>query len=104
MSQLAAETEYEPKDFKANFSLGRASEPTTPPERNIWNEDSNGGRFDAFTSMYGAGRDRKDRYSSASLTSPPGLNRMSRSGSQVNSPPNGLVQQQNGASDKFQSS
>ena len=58
-----------------SFSAGHQSEPTTPPEY----------RDPVMASMYG----RRNRYSSASLVSPPGLNgnRLSRSGSQLTSPP-----------------
>lgn len=62
---------------------GHQSEPTTPPEY----RDSNSG----FPTMFS----RPNRYSTSSLTSPPGLfNRPGRSGSQLASPPSGLVQQQ----------
>ncbi|KFA74670.1 hypothetical protein S40288_03234 [Stachybotrys chartarum IBT 40288] len=64
--------------------LGRAgghqSEPTTPPE---YRETS------GFPSMFS----RPNRYSMSSLTSPPGLlNRPARSGSQLTSPPSGMMQ------------
>lgn len=60
---------------------GRQSEPTTPPEYG-----ENG-----FTSIF----PRQNRFSSASLTSPPGLNanRASRSGSQITSPPHHMTSQ-----------
>ncbi|KAJ3477192.1 hypothetical protein NLG97_g8903 [Lecanicillium saksenae] len=60
---------------------GHQSEPTTPPEY----RDHNSG----FPSMFS----RPNRYSTSSLTSPPGLfNRPGRSGSQVTSPPSGIMQ------------
>ena len=64
---------------KMNMSPGYQSEPTTPPEY----------RDQAYytPSVFGS----RNRFSSASLTSPPGLNRMSGSGSQVTSPPNELA-------------
>ena len=59
---------------------GHQSEPTTPPEY----RDGPG-----FPSMFS----RPNRYSMSSLASPPGLfNRPARSGSQLTSPPAGLVQ------------
>ncbi|OAA76685.1 Armadillo-like helical [Akanthomyces lecanii RCEF 1005] len=64
---------------------GHQSEPTTPPEY----RDHNSG----FPSMFS----RPNRYSTSSLTSPPGLfNRPGRSGSQVTSPPSGLMQSRYG--------
>lgn len=60
---------------------GHQSEPTTPPEY----RDGSG-----FPSMFS----RPNRYSMSSLASPPGLfNRPARSGSQLTSPPSGIVQQ-----------
>ncbi|TQW00580.1 RNA-binding protein [Cordyceps javanica] len=60
---------------------GHQSEPTTPPEY----RDHNSG----FPSMFS----RPNRYSTSSLTSPPGIfNRPGRSGSQVTSPPSGIMQ------------
>jgi len=76
-----------------SFSPGHQSEPTTPPE---FREPH------VFPSIYS----RRNRYSSSSLVSPPGLNtRLSRSGSQLQSPPPEPVQsQQNGSdSDKLPS-
>lgn len=62
-----------------SFSPGHQSEPATPPEY----------RDPGFTSAY----TNRNRFSSASLTSPLGLNqRLSRSGSQVTSPPSELAQ------------
>jgi len=59
-----------------NISSGHQSEPTTPPEY----------RDHVFPSVYS----RRNRYSSSSLVSPPGINsisnRLSRSGSQLVSP------------------
>ncbi|KAJ9132281.1 ARM repeat-containing protein [Pleurostoma richardsiae] len=61
---------------------GHQSEPTTPPE---YRETSSG-----FPTMFS----RPNRYSTSSLTSPPGLfNRPSRSGSQLASPQSGIMQQ-----------
>jgi hypothetical protein len=70
-----------------NFSPGHQSEPTTPPEY----------RDQGYSSIF----TNRNRFSSASLTSPPGLNRLSRSGSQLTSPPPETVQ--NGDSDKLPS-
>ncbi|CAK7239606.1 MAG: hypothetical protein STHCBS139747_001037 [Sporothrix thermara] len=63
-------------------SSGHQSEPTTPPE---YREASSG-----FPSMFS----RPNRYSTSSLTSPPGLlfNRPGRSGSQIASPQSGIMQ------------
>ena len=64
---------------KAGFGPGHQSEPTTPPEY----------RDQAFSSTF----PRNNRYSSSSITSPPGLGvRSHRSGSQLTSPPSELVQ------------
>ncbi|CRK33093.1 hypothetical protein BN1723_019777, partial [Verticillium longisporum] len=60
---------------------GHQSEPTTPPEYH----DSSG-----FPSMFS----RPNRYSTSSLTSPPGLfGRPGRSGSNLASPQSGIMQQ-----------
>ncbi len=60
---------------------GHQSEPTTPPE---YRETSSG-----FPTMFS----RPNRYSTSSLTSPPGLyNRPARSGSQLASPQAGMMQ------------
>ena len=75
-----------------NLSSGHQSEPTTPPEY----------RDHVFPSIYS----RRNRYSSSSLVSPPGLNnRSSRSGSLLTSPPVELIQSQHTAtnSDKLPS-
>lgn len=59
---------------------GHQSEPTTPPE---YRETSSG-----FPTMFS----RPNRYSTSSLTSPPGIfNRPARSGSQLASPQSGLM-------------
>ncbi|MCJ1399136.1 hypothetical protein MMC11_002338 [Xylographa trunciseda] len=64
-----------------NLSTGHQSEPTTPPEY----------RDHVFPSIYS----RRNRYSSSSLVSPPGINnRLSRSGSQLTSPPTDPAQTQ----------
>lgn len=67
--------------FGGNGMAGHQSEPTTPPE---YRETSSG-----FPTMFS----RPNRYSTSSLTSPPGLyNRPGRSGSQLASPPSGIIQ------------
>ncbi len=59
---------------------GHQSEPTTPPE---YRETSSG-----FPTLFS----RPNRYSTSSLTSPPGLfNRPGRSGSQLTSPQSGMM-------------
>lgn len=64
-----------------NSAPGRQSEPTTPPE---YRESSNG-----FPSAFS----RPNRYSTSSITSPPGLyGRSSRSGSQLTSPHSSISQ------------
>ncbi|TVY49376.1 Pumilio domain-containing protein [Lachnellula occidentalis] len=64
-----------------NKNTGHQSEPTTPPE---YRETSSG-----FPSVFS----RPNRYSTSSLTSPPGLyNRPGRSGSQLTSPQSGILQ------------
>ncbi|RDW83178.1 putative RNA-binding protein [Coleophoma crateriformis] len=64
-----------------SIAAGHQSEPTTPPEY----RDSNSG----FPSVFS----RPNRYSTSSLTSPPGLyNRPGRSGSQLTSPQSGIMQ------------
>ena len=61
------------------ISSGHQSEPTTPPEH----------RDQGFQSVFG----RRNRFSTSSIASPPGLvNRSSRSGSQLTSPPSELMQ------------
>lgn len=67
------------EDLRGPFG-GHQSEPTTPPE---YRETSSG-----FPSIFS----RPNRYSTSSLTSPPGLfNRAGRSGSQLSSPPAGIL-------------
>jgi len=64
-----------------NSTAGHLSEPTTPPE---YRETNSG-----FPSVFS----RPNRYSTSSLTSPPGLyNRPGRSGSQLTSPQSGIMQ------------
>lgn len=63
---------------QSSLNAGHQSEPTTPPEY----------RDSVFGSAFG----RSNRYSTSSITSPPGLNRSSRSGSQITSPPSELAQ------------
>jgi hypothetical protein len=68
-----------------NLSTGHQSEPTTPPE---YRNGEHG-----FPSIYS----RRNRYSASSVVSPPGANnRLSRSGSQLTSPPAEPTGQQNG--------
>lgn len=60
-----------------------SSEPTTPPEYHNTNQSSTG-----FPSMFS----RPNRYSASNLISPPGFhNRPARSGSQLASPPAGVM-------------
>jgi len=74
------ELELLTQDFQqAGLGPGHQSEPTTPPEY----------RDHVYPSSVFA---RSNRYSSSSITSPPGLNRSSRSGSQLTSPPSELAQ------------
>ncbi|KAK4212858.1 Pumilio y domain family member 4 [Rhypophila decipiens] len=69
------------EDLTIGRFAGHQSEPTTPPE---YRETSSG-----FPTMFS----RPNRYSTSSLTSPPGLfNRPARSGSQLASPQSGLIQ------------
>jgi hypothetical protein len=64
-----------------NSTAGHLSEPTTPPE---YRETNSG-----FPSVFS----RPNRYSTSSLTSPPGLyTRPGRSGSQLTSPQSGIIQ------------
>lgn len=63
---------------QSSLNVGHQSEPSTPPEY----------RDPVFGSVFG----RNNRYSTSSITSPPGLNRSSRSGSQITSPPSELAQ------------
>jgi len=64
----------------ANSLAGHQSEPTTPPE---YRETTSG-----FPTMFS----RPNRYSTSSLTSPPGLyTRPGRSGSQLASPQSGIM-------------
>ncbi|KAF4581968.1 Armadillo-like helical [Ophiocordyceps camponoti-floridani] len=66
---------------------GHQSEPTTPPEYH----DNTG-----FPSIFS----RPNRYSTSSIASPPGLySRPARSGSQLTSPPAGIVQHRYGDDD-----
>lgn len=69
------------EDLNGGRYAGHQSEPTTPPE---YRETSAG-----FPTMFS----RPNRYSTSSLTSPPGLfNRPARSGSVLTSPQAGIVQ------------
>lgn len=75
-----------------NGHTGHQSEPTTPPEY----RDTNSG----FPSVFS----RPNRYSTSSLTSPPGLyNRPGRSGSQLTSPQSGIMQSRLHMDDKLPS-
>ncbi|KAK3315010.1 hypothetical protein B0H66DRAFT_535903 [Apodospora peruviana] len=70
------------EDLTIGRFAGHQSEPTTPPE---YRETSSG-----FPTLFS----RPNRYSTSSLTSPPGLyNRPGRSGSQLASPQSGIIQQ-----------
>ena len=67
------------QDFQqSSLNAGHQSEPTTPPEYR--------------EAPFGTGFGRNNRYSTSSITSPPGLNRSSRSGSTITSPPSELAQ------------
>lgn len=85
LRQQEAQQQYELEQMtqdlqKAGLNHGYQSEPTTPPEH----------RDQVFPSAFSA---RTNRYSSSSLTSPPGFgNRSQRSGSQLTSPPTELTQ------------
>ncbi|ESZ95034.1 hypothetical protein SBOR_4567 [Sclerotinia borealis F-4128] len=75
-----------------NNNAGHQSEPTTPPE---FRETSSG-----FPSAFS----RPNRYSTSSITSPPGLyNRPGRSGSQLTSPQSGTMQSRLVVDDKLPS-
>ncbi|KAI9647455.1 hypothetical protein NHQ30_003840 [Ciborinia camelliae] len=75
-----------------NNNAGHQSEPTTPPE---YRETSSG-----FPSAFS----RPNRYSTSSITSPPGLyNRPGRSGSQLTSPQSGIMQSRLVIDDKLPS-
>lgn len=86
LRQQEAQQQYEleqmTQDLQKAGLNGYQSEPTTPPEY----------REPVYSSAFSA---RTNRYSSSSLTSPPGLsNRSHRSGSQLTSPPSELTQSQ----------
>lgn len=67
------------EDINARYGGGHQSEPTTPPE---YRETS------GFPSIFS----RPNRYSTSSLTSPPGIfNRPARSGSLLTSPLSGTL-------------
>ena len=66
------------QDLQQASLAGHVSEPTTPPEY----------RDHVPPSIFA----RSNRYSTSSITSPPGINRSSRSGSQMTSPPSELAQ------------
>ncbi|KAA8573651.1 hypothetical protein MFRU_001g03850 [Monilinia fructicola] len=75
-----------------NNNAGHQSEPTTPPE---YRETPSG-----FPSAFS----RPNRYSTSSITSPPGLyNRPGRSGSQLTSPQSGIMQSRLVIDDKLPS-
>lgn len=74
------ELQYMQEELTGSRFGGHQSEPTTPPE---YRETSSG-----FPTMFS----RPNRYSTSSLTSPPGLfNRPARSGSQLASPQSGII-------------
>ena len=83
LSQQEAQSDFEAEQIaqdlqKTTISQGYQSEPTTPPEY----------RDQVFSSVFPS---RPNRFSSSSLTSPPGLGvRSHRSGSQLTSPPSEL--------------
>ena len=87
LHQQEAQQQYELEQMtqdlqKTSLSQGYQSEPTTPPEY----------RDQVYPSVFSS---RNNRYSSSSLTSPPGLSsRSHRSGSQLTSPPSELAQAQ----------
>lgn len=74
------EVEIRTSTSSSKTQNGHQSEPTTPPE---YRETSSG-----FPSVFS----RPNRYSTSSITSPPGLyNRPGRSGSQLTSPQSGIM-------------
>ncbi|PBP23942.1 RNA-binding protein [Diplocarpon rosae] len=77
---------------RGGTNAGHQSEPTTPPE---YRESTSG-----FPTVFS----RPNRYSTSSLTSPPGIyNRPGRSGSQLTSPQGGIVQSRLMMDDKLPS-
>ena len=79
--ELAQMTEDLGRFASRDSMAGHLSEPTTPPE---YRETAGG-----FPTMFS----RPNRYSTSSLTSPPGLyNRQSRPNSQIASPQSGIMQ------------
>lgn len=81
LEQAQRREEMELAKMQDDLRQGHQSEPTTPPE---YHESS------GFPTMFS----RPNRYSTSSLTSPPGLfNRPGRSGSQLTSPQATLMQQ-----------
>ncbi|KAL0940889.1 pumilio domain-containing protein [Colletotrichum truncatum] len=80
LEQAQRREEMELAKMQDDLRQGHQSEPTTPPE---YHESS------GFPTMFS----RPNRYSTSSLTSPPGLfNRPGRSGSQLTSPQSTLMQ------------
>ncbi|KAK1995959.1 ARM repeat-containing protein [Colletotrichum falcatum] len=80
LEQAQRREEMELAKMQDDLRHGHQSEPTTPPE---YHESS------GFPTMFS----RPNRYSTSSLTSPPGLfNRPGRSGSQLTSPQSALMQ------------
>lgn len=80
------------KDLGRNGNTGHQSEPTTPPE---YRETNSG-----FPSVFS----RPNRYSTSSITSPPGIyNRQGRSGSQLTSPQSNIMQSRQAMEDKLPS-
>lgn len=90
--ELAQMQEDLGRNNNGNSIAGHQSEPTTPPE---YRETNSG-----FPSVFS----RPNRYSTSSLTSPPGLyNRPGRSGSQLTSPQSGIMQSRLVMDDKLPS-
>ncbi|KAJ3950674.1 uncharacterized protein N0V96_001825 [Colletotrichum fioriniae] len=80
LEQAQRREEMELAKMQDDLRQGHQSEPTTPPE---YHESS------GFPTMFS----RPNRYSTSSLTSPPGLfNRPGRSGSQLTSPHSTVMQ------------
>jgi hypothetical protein len=82
-AQSGYEIEHLTQDIqRSTITQGYQSEPTTPPEHHD----------PVFSSVFSS---RTNRFSSSSLTSPPGLSsRSHRSGSQLTSPPSEVTQTQ----------
>lgn len=88
LEQAQKREELELAKIQDDLRHGHQSEPTTPPE---YRNDQ------GYSSFFG----RPNRYSTSSLTSPPGLfNRPGRSGSQLQSPQSGIIQSSRGFFDE----